>query len=120
LDLLYPKDVFLLWGTGRGEDCCLQRTHRTFTGLHINEYEALVEWYWQGRTEVLGGEPVSGLLCQSQIPHGLPRYRNQAFTDQKPTTWYMSPPLTSLLKTTGNYSHVFRETHTAEHTRLLT
>lgn len=24
--------------------------------------------------------------------------------------WYLSPPLTSLLKTIGNYSHVFRET----------
>ena len=34
--------------------------------------------------------------------------------------WYLSPPLTSLWKITGNYSLAFRETQWAEHTLLLT
>jgi hypothetical protein len=33
--------------------------------------EALVEWNWQGKTEVLGENPVPVPLCPPQIPHGL-------------------------------------------------
>jgi len=37
----------------------------------MNEYEALVEWYWQGNTGVLEEKPIPVLLCPPQIPHGL-------------------------------------------------
>jgi hypothetical protein len=41
-------------------------------------YVAMVEWYWQGNTEVLGGKPVPVSLCTPQISHGLTWYRAQA------------------------------------------
>ena len=31
-----------------------------------------VEWHWQGKTKILGEEPVPEPLCPPQIPHGLP------------------------------------------------
>jgi hypothetical protein len=40
-------------------------------GRSTNEYAALVEWYWQVRSEVLGEKSVQLLLCPSQIPCGL-------------------------------------------------
>jgi hypothetical protein len=33
----------------------------------------LVEWYWQGKTDVLGEKPIPLSLCSPQIPHGLAR-----------------------------------------------
>ena len=35
------------------------------------ECGALVEWYWQGITEVLGDKPVSVPLVSLHIPHEL-------------------------------------------------
>jgi hypothetical protein len=37
-----------------------------------------VEWYWQGKTEELGGKPVPVPHCLPQIPHGLTRARTRA------------------------------------------
>jgi len=37
------------WSTGR-------KTLYNMGGRWINEYGAMVEWYWQGNTEVLGGK----------------------------------------------------------------
>jgi hypothetical protein len=37
------------WSTGRG-------TFYSVCGRWMSEYGALVEWYWQGKTEVLGEE----------------------------------------------------------------
>jgi hypothetical protein len=37
----------------------------------MNEYGALVEWYWQGNTEVLGEKPVTLPLCTPQTSHTL-------------------------------------------------
>jgi len=31
-------------------------------GRGMNEYGAMVEWYWQGKTEVLGENPIQWLL----------------------------------------------------------
>jgi hypothetical protein len=39
---------------------------------------APVEWNWQGKTEVLGENPVPVPLCPPQIPHGLTRDQTQA------------------------------------------
>jgi len=39
-----------------------------------NEYGTLVEWYWQGKTEVLGEKPVPVPLCPPHISDGLARY----------------------------------------------
>ena len=34
----------------------------------MDEYGAMVEWYWQGKTEVMGENPVPVPLCPPQIP----------------------------------------------------
>jgi len=34
---------------------------------------AAMEWYWQGKFEVLGENPISAQLCAPHIPHGLAR-----------------------------------------------
>jgi hypothetical protein len=39
----------------------------------------LVEWNWQGKTEVLGEKPVPVPLCPPQIPKGRTRDRTRAF-----------------------------------------
>jgi hypothetical protein len=36
----------------------------------MNAYVAMVEWHWQGKTEVLAEKPVPVPLCAPQIPHG--------------------------------------------------
>ena len=36
-----------------------------------DEYRAVVEWYWQGKTELLGEKPVPVSLSPPQISHGL-------------------------------------------------
>jgi len=36
-----------------------------------DEDVAVVEWYWQGKTEVLGPNPASVPLCSPKITHGL-------------------------------------------------
>ena len=36
----------------------------------MDEYVAMVEWYWQGKTDVLGEKPVPVPLCPPQIPYG--------------------------------------------------
>jgi hypothetical protein len=37
------------------------------TGVDDDEYGALVEWYWQGQTQVLTEQPVPVPLCPPQI-----------------------------------------------------
>ena len=37
----------------------------------MNEYGTLVEWYWQGKTEVVGEKPVLVPLCPPQISQSL-------------------------------------------------
>jgi len=37
----------------------------------MHGYGALVEWYWQEKSEVLGEKPVAVSLCPPQISHGL-------------------------------------------------
>jgi hypothetical protein len=36
------------------------------------EYAISTEWYWQGKTEGLGENPIPLPLCQPQSPHGQP------------------------------------------------
>jgi hypothetical protein len=61
---------------------------------------ALVEWNWQGKTEVFGEKPVPVPLCLTQIPHGLSRDRTQAssVTGRKLTAWAMARPIKSYLQ----------------------
>jgi hypothetical protein len=50
---------------------------------------ALVEWNWQGKTEVLGEKPVPVTLCPPQIPH-VPtndRTRASAVRGRRLTAW---------------------------------
>jgi hypothetical protein len=53
-----------------------------------------VEWYWQGKTEVLGEKPVTVPLCLPQITHGLTRDRTRRLT-----AWAMARPKWTLLQT---------------------
>jgi hypothetical protein len=39
--------------------------------LGRDEYGTLVEWYWQGKTQLLGQKVVSVSLCPPPISHGL-------------------------------------------------
>lgn len=43
------------------------------------ECRSLVEWYWQGNTEVLGDTPVLVSLCGHQIPYIGPLFRCAKF-----------------------------------------
>jgi hypothetical protein len=40
-------------------------------------WRATAEWYWQEKTEELGGKPVPVSFCSSQFPHGLTRARTR-------------------------------------------
>jgi hypothetical protein len=55
---------------------------------------APVEWNWQGKTEVLGENPVPVPLCPPQIPHGLNRDRTRASVvrGRRLTAWAMARP----------------------------
>jgi hypothetical protein len=59
------------WSTGR-------KTLYSVGGRWMNEYGALVEWYWQGKTELLGEKPVPVQLYPPQISQVLARDRPQA------------------------------------------
>jgi hypothetical protein len=61
---------------------------------------ALVEWNWQGKTDVLGEKPVPVPLCQPQIPHGLTRYRTRASAvgGRRLTAWATARPNNSVAK----------------------
>jgi hypothetical protein len=63
----------------------------------MKEYEALVEWYWVGKAEVLGGKPVPVALFPPQIPHRMARDRTQASaaSSWQLTTWDMVWPITT-------------------------
>jgi hypothetical protein len=51
----------------------------------MSEYEASVEWYWQGKTEGLGENPVPVPICP-QIPHWNELDANPGFRGEKPAT----------------------------------
>ena len=56
---------------------------------------APVEWNWQGKTEVLGGEkPVPVPLCAPKISHGLTQDRTRVFAvrGRRLTAWAMARP----------------------------
>jgi hypothetical protein len=53
----------------------------------------LLEWYWDGKSEVLEENTVPVPLCPTQIPHGLIWYQTRAFGDktpgnQRPEAWH--------------------------------
>jgi hypothetical protein len=62
----------------------------------IHKYEAMVEWYWQGKTKEIGEELVPMSLCLPHIPHGLTHGQTQAFVVRGLwlTAWAMVLPLT--------------------------
>ena len=55
------------WSTGRN-------TLYSVGGRWMDEYGAIVEWYWQGKTEVPGDKPVTVSLLhhKSQAGHWSP------------------------------------------------
>jgi len=50
------------------EDCYVKRKEQ-----HVDEDAAvaMVDWYWQGKKEVLGPNSASVPLCPPKITHGL-------------------------------------------------
>jgi hypothetical protein len=52
---------------------------------------APAEWNWEGKTEVLGENPVPVPLCPPQIPHGLSR--DQTFVNASPYSSLVPHPL---------------------------
>jgi len=50
------------WSTGR-------KTLYSVGGRWMNEYGAMLEWYWQGKTEVMGENLAALSICSPQIPH---------------------------------------------------
>jgi hypothetical protein len=65
-------------------------------------WTAMVEWYWQRKTEELGEKPVPVPLCPPQIPHGLTQVRTRASAVRgwRLTTWAMARPLLQSLTST--------------------
>ena len=61
------------WSTGR-------KTLYSVGGRWMNEHGAMVEWYWQGKIEVLGEKPVPVLVCTPQIPNVHAWDRTRVFT----------------------------------------
>jgi hypothetical protein len=53
----------------------------------IYKYATVVEWYWQGKTEELGEEPVTVPFCAPQIPHEMTQAQTQASTVRG---WWLS------------------------------
>jgi len=64
--------------TGKTE--VLEEKHYTVGGRWMNEYGAMVEWYWQGKTAVPGEKDIIVLLCPPQSPHGLAWHQAHACT----------------------------------------
>jgi hypothetical protein len=52
------------WSTGR-------KTLYSVGGRWMNEYGAMVEYYWQGKTLVLWENPCVFVLCPPSVPHKL-------------------------------------------------
>jgi hypothetical protein len=59
---------------------------------HVEEDEcgAWVEWYWQGRTEILGEKPVPVPLCPLQMSCGQGLGSNQGRSGEWPVTDHLS------------------------------
>jgi hypothetical protein len=76
----------------------------------MNEYGAKVEWYWQGKTEVLGQNTIHHFV---QIPHKEAWDRTQAspLKDWWPTAWHMARP--------AFLSHVIQQTSTSSKIRVF-
>jgi hypothetical protein len=70
---------------------------KTISSFVFPSNGAPVEWNWQGKTEVLGENPVPVPHCPPQIPHGLTRDRNRAsaLRGRRLTAWGMARPFGS-------------------------
>jgi hypothetical protein len=68
-----------------------------FSALQVMEHR--MEWNWQGKTEVLGENPVPWSLCPPQFPHWLTRDRTRtlAVRGRWLTAWAMARPSVVLL-----------------------
>ena len=64
----------------------LSVTENLWYRWRINECGSFVQWNWQGKTEVLGDNPVTVPLCPSQISYWLFWNRKQAACCENPNT----------------------------------
>ena len=104
------------WSTGR-------KTLYSVGGRWMDEYGAMVEWYWQGRTEVFGEKHTAWVLCPSAIcqkqilshcPVNKPRpphIKSARNTACKTITFHRNSPLNTAVLTEvmkGITSHLFK------------
>jgi hypothetical protein len=96
--------------------CCLKWAQCPSIGWKLNGYGALLEWYWQGKSEVLGRKPAPLPLCPLHIPHELSwRWSNvSAVINQLLTDWAMAWPVLSQL----GYEEGVRGVEVLRHTFL--
>ena len=82
------------WNVLTGENWSAGReTLYRVGGRWMNGYRAMVEWYWQGKTEVLGGKPLTTVPLVHHkfhadwpgIEHGPPRWEAG---DWPPEQWH--------------------------------
>ena len=59
-------------------------------GRWMNEYGAMVEWYWQGKTEVLWEKNFPAPFCLQEILHGLALCWRMGPCGERPVTRQLS------------------------------
>jgi len=76
------------WSIGR-------KTLYSVGGRWMDEYGAMVEWYWQGKTEGMGEEPLLvSLFSTNSTLNGKGQSRLSKVRGQQPLAWATAQPLT--------------------------
>ena len=72
--------------TDRGNWNTERKTLYSVGGRWMNEYGAMMEWYWQGKTEVLGKKTCRSATMSFSNPERLGRHSNPVFWHKRPAT----------------------------------
>jgi hypothetical protein len=98
------------WGETMSLNCSHQRTYCSSPGDTWG-LKLKVEWYWHGKTEELGENPVPVPLCPTQIPHGLTQARTRycAVRGWRLTAWAMARPCYRVTDGTASVRRFKRE-----------
>jgi len=80
--------------TDRGNWSAGRKTLYSVGGRWMDEYGAMVEWYWQAKTEVFGQKPALLPHYLQQISHRIPWdwTSSSMVRCQWPATWPMAHP----------------------------
>jgi hypothetical protein len=109
----WTREPFFPWRWGGSSTQAWMLTYVSILRIPqmIWVWRGTVEWYWQGKTEELGENPVPVPLCPPQIPNGLNRARTRASAvrDRRPTTSAMARPPENLWSNGNHASHYTAE-----------